>query len=179
MIGTDCTGICKSNYHTITTTAAYWNISATDKEYVPFVVITIQFFPHSWLITGVVTRVTRQVSLVEQELLTVPVHRSMHPVAQSLAFCVVICRSLFVLFFPFGHCIVCPSTYGFLLPLWYFRDVLTIVHFSMTSNLLKALNKFSSYWHRETDYSKKRHEIYRVVHLLRLANKSISLEIYL
>ena len=28
-------------------------------------------------------------------------------VAQSLVFCVVFCRSLFVLF-PFGHCIVCP-----------------------------------------------------------------------
>ena len=34
-------------------------------------------------------------------------------VAQSLVFCVVICRSLFVLFCPFsfGHCVVCPSVF--------------------------------------------------------------------
>ena len=34
---------------------------------VSFVVITIQSFPHSQLITEIVTRVTRQVPLVEQE----------------------------------------------------------------------------------------------------------------
>jgi hypothetical protein len=33
-------------------------------------VITSRSFPHSWLITGFVTRLTRRVSLVEQELLT-------------------------------------------------------------------------------------------------------------
>jgi hypothetical protein len=33
-----------------------------------FVVITIPFFPHSWLITVFLTRVTRRMSLVEQEL---------------------------------------------------------------------------------------------------------------
>ena len=35
-------------------------------------VITIRSFPHSWLITEFVTRVTRWVPLVEQELLTLP-----------------------------------------------------------------------------------------------------------
>jgi hypothetical protein len=31
------------------------------------------FFPHSWLIIGFLTRLTRRVSLVEQELLILPV----------------------------------------------------------------------------------------------------------
>ena len=58
----------------------------------------------------------------EQELPTLPEHLSSTSlfsgvrVAQSLVFCVVFCRSLFVLlsFFHFSHCIVCPSlTCGF------------------------------------------------------------------
>jgi hypothetical protein len=44
--------------------------------YVPLVVNTSRSFPHSWLITGVITRLTRRVSLVEQELLTLPEHLS-------------------------------------------------------------------------------------------------------
>ena len=40
-----------------------------------------------------------------------------------------ICRSLFVLLsFPLGHCIVCPSTFGFWLPLWYLHHFLTNKH---------------------------------------------------
>ena len=42
-------------------------------------------------------------------------------VGRSLVFCVVFCRSLFVLlsYFSFGHCIVCLSSiYGFRLHLW-------------------------------------------------------------
>ena len=42
--------------------------------YVLFEVIIIQSFPHLWFITGFVTRVTRQVSHVEQDLLTSPEH---------------------------------------------------------------------------------------------------------
>ena len=48
---------------------------------------------------------------------------------QSLVFCLVFCSSLFVLCpFPLGHCIVCPSIYGFWLPLWYIqaRKVLSL-----------------------------------------------------
>jgi len=58
--------------------------------------------PHSWLITGLVARVTRRVPLVHQELLTSPVHLSSPPVfsgvrlSRSLVFCVVFCRWLFV-----------------------------------------------------------------------------------
>jgi len=54
-----------------------WNISVTnDYGYVPLVVNTSRSFPHSRLITGFVTRLTRRVPLVEQELLTLPEHLS-------------------------------------------------------------------------------------------------------
>ena len=63
--------------------------------------------------------------LQEQELLTLhknltspPVFSGIH-VIQSLVFCVVFCRSLFVFFtfFSSGNCIVEPSSsYGFLIP---------------------------------------------------------------
>jgi hypothetical protein len=50
-----------------------WNICVTnDQGYVPLVVNTSRPFPHSWLITGFVTRLTRRVSHVEQELTTLP-----------------------------------------------------------------------------------------------------------
>ena len=89
------------------------NICVTnDHGYVPLVVNTIRSFPHSWLITGFVTRLTRWVSLVEQELPTLPEHLSSPPVlsrvrvTRSLVLRV-FCRSLFVLWFtdydyPFG-----------------------------------------------------------------------------
>ena len=54
-----------------------WNICVTnDHRYVPLVVNTSQSFPHSQLITGFVTRLTRRVPLVEQERLTLPEHMS-------------------------------------------------------------------------------------------------------
>jgi hypothetical protein len=43
-----------------------------DHGYVPLVANTSRSFPHSWLITGFVTKVTQRVSLVEQEILTLP-----------------------------------------------------------------------------------------------------------
>ena len=58
-----------------------WNICVTnDHWYVPLVVNTSRSFPHSRLITGFVTRLTRRVPLVEQKLLTVPEHLSSPPV---------------------------------------------------------------------------------------------------
>ena len=69
-----------------------------------------QVFPHSWLITGLVTKVTRP-SLMERELCTLsgyqssPPILSRFPVAQSLVFCVVFCRWLFVLFFWPVYCL--------------------------------------------------------------------------
>ena len=43
-----------------------------DNRYAPFVVITLWFFPYTWLITGFVTRVTWQVPHLEQEPPTLP-----------------------------------------------------------------------------------------------------------
>jgi hypothetical protein len=67
------------------------NICVTnDHGYVPLVASISWSFPPSWLITGFVTRLTRQVTLVEQELLTLPEHLSSPPnfsgvrVSQSL-----------------------------------------------------------------------------------------------
>ena len=62
--------------------------------------------------------VTRRMSHVEQELLTLPQHLkstlgfSGISVARSLVFCAMLCRSLCVLFviFLFGHCVVCSSS---------------------------------------------------------------------
>jgi len=69
------------------------------------------------------------VGTVEQELLTLPEHLSSPPVCsgvrviRSLVLCEVVCRSLLVVvslleLLFFCRCIVCPSIYGFWLPLW-------------------------------------------------------------
>jgi hypothetical protein len=90
-------------------------------------------FPHSSLITGFVIRVTRRVSLVEQELLTLserlssPMIFSGVRVTRSLLLCVCfVDHCLSFCPFSFGHCVVCSSsTYGFRLPLWYLQTLLT------------------------------------------------------
>ena len=100
-----------------------WNICITnDHGYVPLVVNTSRSFPHSWLITGFVTRLTRRVSLVEQELFTLQEHLSSPlvfswvPVARSLVVCVC---------FVYRCLVFCTfSIYGFWLPLWYLQTVL-------------------------------------------------------
>ena len=78
-----------------------WNTCicvTNDHGSVPLVVNTSRSFPHSWLITGFITRVIRRVSLIEQELLSLPEHvcstsvfSGVH-VARSLVFWVVLCR---------------------------------------------------------------------------------------
>ena len=88
---------------------------------------TSRSFPHSWLITGFVTRLTRRMSLVEQELLTLLEHLSSPPVfsgvrvTRSLVLCVCfVDRCLSFRTFSFGHCVFCSSSiYGFWIPLWY------------------------------------------------------------
>jgi hypothetical protein len=65
----------KTKNTTLWLTWPLWNICITnDHGYVPLVVNTSRSFPHCWLISGFVTRLTRRVSLVEQELLTLPEH---------------------------------------------------------------------------------------------------------
>jgi hypothetical protein len=62
-----------------------WNICVTnDHGYVPLVASNSRSFPRSWLIPGFLTRLTRRVSLVEQELLTLPEHLSSPPGFLSL-----------------------------------------------------------------------------------------------
>ena len=86
-----------------------------DYGYVPLVVTLPGPFLYSWLITGFVTRITRWMPLVEQELPTLQEHLSSPPVfsgvrvTRSLVCCVIFCRSLFGLSFhlriliaPFG-----------------------------------------------------------------------------
>ena len=75
-----------------------WNICVTnDHGYVPLVISTSRSFPHSWFITGFVTRLTRRVTLVDQEHLT-----------RSLVLCVCfVDRCVFFCTFSFGHCVIC------------------------------------------------------------------------
>jgi hypothetical protein len=85
-----------------------------DHGYVPFVISTLRSCAHSCLITWFVTRVTRRVPIMEQEPLTLPVQLSSAPyfswvrVTRSLVWCVMFCRSLFVLlsFFSCSHCVL-------------------------------------------------------------------------
>ena len=89
-----------------------------------FVIFTILFFPHSWVIIGLVTRTAQCVPLVDQGLLTLP--ELLMPltcfggvrISQSLAFCVMVCWSLFAFrSLSIGHCIVCSySIYIFRSP---------------------------------------------------------------
>jgi hypothetical protein len=109
-----------------------FGISVTnDHGYVPLVVNTFRFFPHSRLITGFVTRLTRRVPLVEQELPTLPDHLSSSPVFSgdrvTRSLVLYVCfpdRYLSFCAFSFGHCVFCSSIYGFWLPLWYLQTLL-------------------------------------------------------
>jgi len=56
------------------------SVSQMTTDNVPLVVNISWSFPHSRLITGFVTRLTRRVLLVEQEMLTLPEHLSSPPV---------------------------------------------------------------------------------------------------
>ena len=69
--------------------------------------------------------------LVEQELLTLPEHRSSPPVfSVTRSLILYVCfvdRCLFFCTFSFGHCAVCSSSiYGFWLPLWYLQTLLLL-----------------------------------------------------
>ena len=113
-----------------------YGISVTnDHGYVPLVVSTSRFFPHSRFITGFVTRLTRRVPLVEQELINLPEHLSSPPVFSGVpvtrSLVVRVCivdRCLSFCTFSFGHCVVCSSSiYGFWLPLWYLLPIVLSV----------------------------------------------------
>ena len=58
-----------------------WNICVTNNHgFVPLVENISRSFPHSWLITVFVTRLTRRVPFVEQDIFTLPEHMSSPPV---------------------------------------------------------------------------------------------------
>jgi hypothetical protein len=113
-----------------------WNICvANDHRCVPLVVNTSRSFPRSWLITGFVTRLTRRVSLVKQELLTLPEHMSSPPVFSGVrvtrSLVLYVCflvRCLSFCTFSFDHCVFCSSSiYGFWLPFGIFKLVLSTI----------------------------------------------------
>ena len=113
-----------------------WNICFTnDHEYDLLVASTSLSFPHSRLITGFVTRLTRRVSLVDQELLTLPEHLSSAPVlsnvrvTRSLVLCVYfVDRFLSICTFSFAHSFFYSSSiYGFWLPLCYLQTLLLTI----------------------------------------------------
>ena len=95
----------------------------------------------SRLITGFVTRLTRRVPLVEQELLSLPNHLSSPPdfsgvrVTRSLVLCVCfVDRCLPFCTFSFDHCVVCSSIYryGFGLPI--LTIVLSVLRYTGTDS---------------------------------------------
>jgi hypothetical protein len=110
------------------------------------VVKTSRSFPHSRLITGSVTRLTRRVPLVEQELPTLPEHLISPPVLTGVrvtrSLVLYVCfvdRCLSFCTFSFGHCVVCSSIYEFWLPLWYLQTLL--------KDMLDCAQKnISSFW---------------------------------
>ena len=131
-----------------------WNICVTnDHGYIPLVVSTTRSFPHSWPITGFVARLTRRVSLAEQELLILPEHLSSPPVfsgvrvTRFLALCVCfVDRCLPLCAFSFGHCVAWfSSIYGFWLPLWYLQTLLTNSH-SKYNNKNKQDENIQIFW---------------------------------
>jgi hypothetical protein len=67
-------GTHKSKYRVIRT-----SLKTNEQRYVPLVANTSRSCPHSWVITGFVTRLTRRVPLVEQEMSTLPEHLSSPP----------------------------------------------------------------------------------------------------
>jgi hypothetical protein len=71
-------------------------------------------FPHLWFVTGFVTKLTRRVSPVEQELPTLAEYLSSPPVFSGIrvAWILVLClcfvdRCLSFCTFSFGYCVLC------------------------------------------------------------------------
>jgi len=127
--------------------------------YAILVVSTSRSFPHSWLITGYATRLTRRVPLVEQELLTLPEHLSSPLVfsgiraSRYLVVCACFvdrCVSFFVVF-SVGHFVVCStSIYIFWLPLWYLQNLLIP---NIQILLLKTLHLAAFHQHLYLEYA--------------------------
>ena len=103
-----------------------WLSVTNDHGYVPPVEYTFRSFPQSWIITGFVTRVRTgatsgaRTATSQEHLNSFPIFSGAR-VTRILVLCVMLCRSLFVLFLL---TIVLSSIYGFWLPLWYLHTLL-------------------------------------------------------
>ena len=96
--------------------------------------ITFLMWSNELFITGFVTRLTRRVLLVEQELLTIPEHMSSPPVFSGIRSCYSIfsfmckfCRSLFVLLSYFFWPLCCLFFFDIrilITSLWYLQTLL-------------------------------------------------------
>ena len=98
----------------------YWDVGEPVSYSVQSLHLEVILSPVEWLV-------------LEQELLTLPEHLSSPSVfsevhvTQSLVLCVCfVDRCLSLCTFSFGHCVVCPSIYGFGLPLWCLQTLLII-----------------------------------------------------
>jgi hypothetical protein len=106
--------------------------------YIPFVVNTSRSFTLLKLITWFFNRLPRWVPLVEQELLTLPVHLSSLPIlsgvrnTQSLVLCVCFVDRCLSFCHFCGHCVVCP-------PLVSSNSSYTCICFIITSCLLQQV----------------------------------------
>jgi hypothetical protein len=113
----------------------------------------------SSFMTGFVTWATRRVPLVEQEMFTLPVHPSSFPVfgrirvAQSLVFCVVFCKSLFVL----SSIVLSVLLRNTALPLWYLQNFLKFQTSRIWNQKINWYRSESSY-HNAASY--QYHSIY-------------------
>ena len=108
----------------------YLNICVTnDHGYVPLVVNTSRSFPHARLITGFVTRLTRPVPLVEQELLTLPEHLSSPAVFSGVQ----VTRSL-VLYVCFVDRCLSFCTFSFVVCCLFFFDIRILIAPLVSSN---------------------------------------------
>ena len=102
-----------------------------------------------------VSKLTRRMPLVEQDLFTLPDHPSSSPVFSgiritwSLVLCVCfVDRCLSFCPFSFGHCVLCSSSiYGFWLPLWYRQAHFTflLVNFPFSSSNIAAAQTYGVY----------------------------------
>jgi hypothetical protein len=106
-----------------------WNICVTnDHGYVPLVVNTSWPFPHSWLITGFVSKLTRRLSLVAKELPTLPKHLFsplVGLVLLDLSFMCMFCRS-FLSFYLLFWTLCCLSFFDLrilITSLWYLQTL--------------------------------------------------------
>ena len=114
------------------------NICVTnDHGYVPLVAMTSRSFPYSRLITGFVTRLTRRVPLVEQELPTLPEHLSLSPVfsgvrvTRSLVLCICFVDRCLSFFFSLLCCLFFFDILILSTSLWYLQTLLAyfVFHF--------------------------------------------------